>query len=127
MSNISELTPAMRQYRQLKDDLPEDTILLFRMGDFYELFFEDAKTAAPHMDVVLTARGGVPMCGVPHHALRNYIARILEAGLKVAVAEQMEDPRLAKGLVKRDIVQIITPGTLLDDNLLSAAKSNFLL
>ena len=117
----------MRQYRQLKDDLPEDTILLFRMGDFYELFFEDAKTAAPHMDVVLTARGGVPMCGVPHHALRNYIARILEAGLKVAVAEQMEDPRLAKGLVKRDIVQIITPGTLLDDNLLSAAKSNFLL
>ena len=97
------------------------------MGDFYELFFDDAKTAAPHMDVVLTARAGVPMCGVPYHAVRNYIARILEAGLKVAIAEQMEDPKLARGLVKRDITQIITPGTLLDDNLLSAAKSNFLL
>ncbi|NMA42506.1 MAG: DNA mismatch repair protein MutS [Oligosphaeraceae bacterium] len=127
MSNISELTPAMRQYLQLKEGLSADTILLFRMGDFYELFFDDAKTAAPHMDVVLTARAGVPMCGVPYHAVRNYIARILEAGLKVAIAEQMEDPKLARGLVKRDITQIITPGTLLDDNLLSAAKSNFLL
>ena len=127
MAETSGLTPAMRQYMQAKQELSEDTILLFRMGDFYELFFEDARTAAPLMDIVLTARAGVPMCGVPYHAVRTYISRILAGGLKVAIAEQIEDPKLAKGLVKRDITQIITPGTLLDDTLLSAAKSNFLL
>ncbi len=127
MSKYSELTPAMRQYMQAKKDLSSDTILLFRMGDFYELFFDDAKTAAPLMDVVLTARAGIPMCGVPYHALRTYIARILAGGLKVAIAEQVEDPKLAKGLVKREITQVMTPGTLLDDTLLNAGKSNFLL
>lgn len=127
MSKYSELTPAMRQYMQAKKDLSSDTILLFRMGDFYEVFFDDAKTAAPLMDVVLTARAGVPMCGVPYHALRTYIARILAGGLKVAIAEQVEDPKLAKGLVKREITQVMTPGTLLDDTLLNAGKSNFLL
>ncbi|MFA6930369.1 MAG: DNA mismatch repair protein MutS [Lentisphaeria bacterium] len=127
MAVTSELTPAMRQYMQAKKELSSDTILLFRMGDFYELFFEDARTAAPLMDVVLTARAGVPMCGVPYHAVRTYISRILAGGLKVAIAEQMEDPKLAKGLVKRDITQIITPGTLMDDSLLTSAKSNFLL
>jgi DNA mismatch repair protein MutS len=127
MAETPGLTPAMRQYMQMRQGLSEDTILLFRMGDFYELFFEDARTAAPLMDIVLTARGGVPMCGVPYHSVRTYIARILAGGLKVAIAEQIEDPKLAKGLVKRDITQIITPGTLLDDTLLNAAKSNFLL
>ena len=122
----SELTPAMRQYMQAKSELPADTILLFRMGDFYELFFEDAKTAAPLMDVVLTARAGVPMCGVPYHAVKTYVGRILEGGYKVAVAEQMEDPKLAKGLVKRDIIQVITPGTVLEDDLLHSNQSNFL-
>jgi len=116
----------MRQYVQAKQELPEDTILLFRMGDFYELFFEDAKKAAPLMECVLTARAGVPMCGVPYHAVKSYVAKILAGGLKVAIAEQMEDPKLAKGLVKREILQIITPGTVLDDNLLSSGKSNFL-
>ncbi len=127
MTAFPELTPAMRQYMQAKKGLPNDTILLFRMGDFYELFFEDAKIAAPLMEIVLTARAGVPMCGVPHTALRTYIARILAGGLKVAIAEQVEDPKLARGLVKRDITQVITPGTLLDDTLLCSDKSNFLL
>ena len=106
--------------------MPEKTILLFRMGDFYELFFEDAKLAAPIMDVVLTARAGVPMCGVPYHALKSYVARILDAGYKAAIAEQLEDPKLAKGLVKRDITQIITPGTLVEDTMLHGSQSNFL-
>lgn len=109
-----------------KREAPEDAILLFRMGDFYELFFEDAKIAAPVMDVVLTARGGVPMCGVPYHAVQTYVGRLLQGGYKVAVAEQMEDPKLAKGLVKREICQIITPGTVLDDSVLDAGRSNFL-
>jgi DNA mismatch repair protein MutS len=126
MSSPAKLTPAMRQYMDAKRDLAEGTILLFRMGDFYELFFDDAKRAAPMMDVVLTQRAGVPMCGVPHHALRGYVARLLEQGAKVAIAEQMEDPKLAKGLVKRAVTQVITPGTVLDDDVLSATKSNFL-
>jgi len=126
MASDSKLTPAMRQYMQAKKELPEDAILLFRMGDFYELFFEDAKRAAPLMDIVLTQRAGVPMCGVPHHSVRNYITKLLDAGAKVAVAEQMEDPKLAKGLVKRAVTQVITPGTVLDDEVLSATKSNFM-
>jgi DNA mismatch repair protein MutS len=128
MTVSPELTPAMRQYMQLKNTLPENTILFFRMGDFYELFFEDARIAAPYMDIVLTSRSGIPMCGVPHHSVRTYIARVLAADFKVAIAEQMEDPKTARGLVERDIVRIITPGTVLDDDeLLAAAKSNFLL
>ena len=111
---------------EARKTLPEKTILLFRMGDFYELFFEDAKLAAPIMDVVLTARAGVPMCGVPYHALKSYVARILDAGYKAAIAEQLEDPKLAKGLVKRDITQIITPGTLVEDTMLHGSQSNFL-
>ena len=126
MAKTKELTPAMRQYMRVKEGLSDDTILLFRMGDFYEIFFEDAKRAAPLMDIVLTARGGTPMCGVPYHSVRTYIARILEKGFKVAIAEQLEDPRTAKGIVKRDITQVITPGTVMDDTLLSSGKSNFL-
>ena len=126
MSNTPELTPAMRQYMEAKKGLPDKTILLFRMGDFYELFFDDAKTASPVMDVLLTARAGVPMCGVPYHSLQSYVAKLLGAGFKVAVAEQMEDPRNAKGLVKRDVTQIITPGTCMEDNLLAASRSNFI-
>ena len=121
-----QLTPAMRQYMQSKQELPPDTILLFRMGDFYELFFDDAKTAAPVMDVVLTARAGVPMCGVPYHAVQTYVARLLDGGFKVAIAEQMEDPKTAKGLVKRDVIQVITPGTVVEDDLLHAVQPNYL-
>ncbi len=124
--NPNALTPAMRQYMQAKAEIPADAILLFRMGDFYELFFEDARRAAPLMDVVLTARAGVPMCGVPYHALQNYVAMLLNAGAKVAIAEQMEDPKLAKGLVKRAVTKVITPGTVIEENVLQSGRSNFL-
>ncbi|NOY80693.1 MAG: DNA mismatch repair protein MutS [Kiritimatiellaeota bacterium] len=126
MSNTARLTPAMRQYMQAKKETPADAILLFRMGDFYELFFDDAKRAAPLMDVVLTQRAGVPMCGVPYHALETYVARLLEGGVKVAIAEQVEDPKLAKGLVKRAVTRVITPGTVLDGQGLNAGRNNFL-
>jgi len=126
MTTSTTLTPAMRQYMQAKKELSEDTILLFRMGDFYELFFDDAKRGAQLMDIVLTQRGGVPMCGVPYHAIQSYVARMLEQGVKVAIAEQMEDPKLAKGLVKRQVIQVVTPGTVLDDQVLQAGTGHFL-
>jgi DNA mismatch repair protein MutS len=120
------LTPMMRQYREMKDGLPKDVILLFRLGDFYELFFEDAKFAAPILDVTLTKRAGTPMCGIPYHALENYMPRLLEAGIKVAIAEQIEDPRLAKGIVKRKITRVITPGTVTDSCILKPERNNYL-
>ena len=120
------LTPMMKQYRDAKAELPADCILLFRMGDFYELFFEDAVRAAPLLDVVLTKRAGIPMCGVPYHALDTYLPRLLETGVKAAIAEQMEDPRFAKGLVKRQVTRVITPGTVLDGTVLSPRKNNYL-
>ena len=126
MAKNSSLTPAMRQYMQAKREAPADAILLFRMGDFYEVFFDDAKRAAPLMDVVLTKRNSVPMCGVPYHALQTYVSRLLDAGAKVAIAEQTEDPKKAKGLVKRAITRVVTPGTVLDEQVLSATRSNFL-
>ena len=125
-ANSGKLTPAMRQYRDMKGEIPEGAILLFRMGDFYELFFEDAREAAPLMDVVLTKRGGVPMCGVPHHSVQLYVKRLLDQGRKVAIAEQLEDPKQAKGLVKRGITRVVTPGTILEDDSLQASRSNFL-
>ncbi len=116
----------MRQYREMKDGLPKDVILLFRLGDFYELFFEDAKFAAPILDVTLTKRAGTPMCGIPYHALENYMPRLLEAGIKVAIAEQIEDPRLAKGIVKRKVTRVITPGTVTDSCILTPERNNYL-
>ncbi len=124
---MENLTPAMRQYMAAKKEAPEDAILLFRMGDFYELFFEDARIAAPLMDIALTRRNGVPMCGVPYHALQSYTAKLLEQGRKIAIAEQVEDPKQAKGLVRREITRIITPGTVLEeDRLLGSRNPNFL-
>ncbi len=116
----------MRQYREMKGELPKDVLLLFRLGDFYEMFFEDAKFAAPILDVVLTKRTEIPMCGIPYHAVENYLPRLLEAGVKVAIAEQMEDPRFAKGIVKRKITRVITPGTVTDACILAPEKNNFL-
>ncbi len=121
-----ELTPMMRQYRDAKRDIPQDCILLFRMGDFYEIFFDDASKAAPILDVALTKRAGVPMCGVPYHALETYLPRLLASGVKVAIAEQMEDPKLAKGIVKRAITRVITPGTVMDGSILSPGQNNYL-
>ena len=117
-----EETPMMQQYRGIKKDYP-DAILFFRMGDFYEMFNEDAKIASKILQITLTSRNKnqsnpVLMCGIPHHSSNLYITKLLKAGKKVALCEQTEDPKLAKGLVKREVVRIITPGTALDDNML---------
>ena len=121
-----KLTPMMRQYRAAKADIPEDAILLFRLGDFYEMFFEDAVRASAIMELTLTKRQGYPMCGFPYHALDAQLPRLLNAGVKVAIAEQLEDPKLAKGIVKRAITRIITPGTVIDSSMLNPSVSNFL-
>jgi DNA mismatch repair protein MutS len=115
------LTPMLQQYQALRKTLPRDSILFFRLGDFYEMFFDDAKKASAILDITLTGRDGgldsrIPMCGVPYHAAQGYINRLTRAGLKVAVCEQVEDPKLAKGIVRREIVRIITPATNLEDD-----------
>lgn len=121
------LTPMMRQYRAAKAEIPPDAILLFRLGDFYEMFFEDAARASGILELVLTKRAGVPMCGFPFHALDTQLPRLLAAGVKVAIAEQLEDPKLAQGLVKRAVTRIITPGTVVDATALQPERNNFLL
>jgi DNA mismatch repair protein MutS len=120
----------MRQFLQVKQDQP-DGILFFRMGDFYEMFFEDAVIAAKALDLTLTSRDkgkpdAVPMCGLPHHAARAYIARLTEQGFKVVICEQVEDPKTAKGLVKREVVQIVTPGVVVDDEVLDPKTARYL-
>ena len=115
----------MAQYRRIKGELPKDALLLFRLGDFYEMFFEDAQTGAQVLNLALTARNGVPMCGLPFHAANNYIARILKSGRKVAICDQMEDARPGK-LVKREVTQILSPGTHFDERMLVAERNNFL-
>jgi DNA mismatch repair protein MutS len=129
--NETSLTPMMQQYRELKARDP-DALLLFRMGDFYELFGEDAERASALLGIALTSRDrdkgeqAVPMAGFPHPALESYLAKIVQAGLRAAVCEQLEDPRLAKGLVKRDVVRVVTPGTLTDEALLDPRTANYL-
>src|SRR5580658_5402213 len=120
-----QLTPMMAQYRRIKGELPKDAILLFRLGDFYEMFFEDAQAGAQILNLTLTARNGVPMCGLPFHAANGYIGKILRAGRKVAICEQLEDARPGK-LVKREVTQILSPGTHFDERMLTAEKNNFL-
>ncbi|HEV2854832.1 MAG TPA: DNA mismatch repair protein MutS [Thermoanaerobaculia bacterium] len=127
---VTSLTPMMRQYLEVKAR-HSDALLMYRMGDFYEMFFEDARQAAPILEVQLTARqkgteNETPMCGVPHHALEAYLGKLLAAGLKVAICDQVEDPALAKGLVKREVTRIVTPGTLSDPGLLDGKEENFL-
>jgi DNA mismatch repair protein MutS len=120
------LTPAMRQYERFKREHP-DAILLFRMGDFYEMFFDDAKTASRVLGLTLTSRTkGIPMAGFPWHMASSYIQKLIRANFRVAVCEQVEDPKEAKGLVDRDVVQVITPGTVLDENFLESRQANFL-
>jgi DNA mismatch repair protein MutS len=126
-----DLTPMMRQYHTVKQEAP-DALLLFRLGDFYELFFDDAVTASRELEITLTARNKerekpVPMCGVPYHAADGYIARLLRKGYKVAICDQVEAPQKGVKLVKRDITRIITPGTVTDTNVLSPGENNFLL
>ena len=120
------LTPMMKQYLQVKSEAPKDAILLFRLGDFYEMFYDDARKASQILEIVLTKRAGYPMCGIPYHAVDNYLPKLLDAGVKVAIAEQLEDPALAKGIVKRNITRVITPGTVMDSSVLNPRKNNFL-
>jgi len=126
---LTKQTPMQRQYLQLKKQYP-DCILLFRLGDFYEMFNEDAKVASKALDIVLTARGeGVnrwPLCGVPYHAVEGYVAKLLQQGFTVAIADQVEDASQAKGLVKRDVVRVVTPGTILESSMLEDAQNNYL-
>jgi len=128
-SKTDAMTPMMRQYLRMKQVHPE-AILLFRMGDFYEMFYEDAKVASRLLGIALTSREkgekAVPMAGVPHHAVDAYIKRLVDAGYKVAVCDQVEDPAKAKGLVRRDITRLITPGTLTEDALIGSHDHNYL-
>ena len=124
---MSDLTPMFRQYMGMKSEVP-DAILFFRMGDFYEMFFDDAKKASRLLGITLTSRGTlngekVPMCGVPHHSSKSYIAKLIENGCKVAVCEQMEDPQTAKGILKREVIRVVTPGSVLEDGEVDS-KSN---
>jgi len=125
MAGNAQLTPMMAQYRRIKSELPKDALLLFRLGDFYEMFFEDAQTGAQLLNVALTKRGVVPMCGIPFHAANAYIGRLLKAGRKVAICDQMEDARPGQ-LVKREVTQILSPGTHFDERMLKAERNNFL-
>ncbi|MGA7239127.1 MAG: DNA mismatch repair protein MutS [Bryobacteraceae bacterium] len=122
-------TPLMRQYHSVKQQFP-GTLLLFRLGDFYELFFDDAVTAARELEITLTSRskekGAIPMCGVPYHAAEGYISRLLQRGYRVAICEQMEDPKLTKKLVKREVTRVLTPGTAIDANLTRPRENNYL-
>ena len=118
------LTPMMQQYRRLRGSIPADTLLLFRLGDFYELFFEDAKEASGLLNVALTKRNGVPMCGVPYHAAQTYIAKLIKAGRRVAICDQTSEPQPGK-IVSRDITQIVSAGTVSDLDLLEAKRANY--
>src|SRR5215472_12194598 len=123
-------TPLMRQYHSAKQQVP-NALLMFRLGDFYELFFEDAVTAARELEITLTSRNkekgaAIPMCGVPYHAAEGYISRLIQKGYRVAICEQMEDPRFAKKLVKRELTRIVTPGTATDAHLLRSHENNYL-
>ena len=131
---MAELTPMMKQYLKIKEQNP-DSILFFRLGDFYEMFDTDARTASRELDLTLTSRDKdpnkapedrVPMCGIPYHSSDAYIARLIAKGYKVAICEQMEDPATAKGLVDRDIIRVVTPGTVIDAACLDEKSCNFL-
>ena len=127
---MSSLTPMMQQYVDVKKEY-NDALLFFRLGDFYEMFFEDAKVASKELEIALTQRDcgleeKAPMCGVPHHVADIYISRLVDKGYKVAICEQVEDPQLAKGLVKREVVRVVTPGTIMDGNMLDEKSNNFL-
>ncbi|MBR2391140.1 MAG: DNA mismatch repair protein MutS [Clostridia bacterium] len=125
------LSPMMKHYLEMKEKYP-DTILFYRLGDFYEMFFEDAEIVSKELELTLTGKDcglekRAPMCGLPHHAANTYIARLIGAGYKVAICEQLSDPKASKGLVQRDVVQIVTPGTVIENDVLDAKRNNFLM
>ena len=125
------LTPMMQQYLETHEKV-KDAILFFRLGDFYEMFFDDALKASKELEIALTGRDcgldeRAPMCGVPYHAAESYITKLVEKGYKVAICEQMEDPSVAKGIVKREIIRVISPGTISEGKLLESKKNNYLM
>ncbi|MBO7431487.1 MAG: DNA mismatch repair protein MutS [Elusimicrobia bacterium] len=124
--DTNQVTPLMQQYLNIKANYP-DVILFFRLGDFYEMFGDDAIKAHKILEVILTKRQTTPMCGVPYHSVNNYIRKLVKAGFKIAICEQLEDPATVKGIVKRGVVRVITPGTILEDNLLDSKQNNFLM
>src|SRR4029079_11132020 len=132
MTSVSTATPAMRQYLEAKRQY-RDAIVFFRMGDFYEMFYEDALVAARALDLTLTSRSkdaggqGIPMCGVPFHAADGYISRLVKKVFRVAICEQVEDPRKAKGLVRREVVRVVSPGTFTEPGYLDAREPAFLM
>lgn len=125
VNKLEKLTPMMKQYMDIKKNY-KDAILLFRLGDFYEAFFEDAQIISRVLNIVLTKRQNAPMAGIPYHALDNYLKKLVESGYKVAICEQMEDPSQAKGIVRREVTRVITPGTLIEDEMLSS-ENNYLM
>ena len=122
----AELTPMMRQYLAIKREIPPGAILMFRLGDFYEMFGEDAVVASPILGATLTHRGDQPMCGVPYHALNSYLAKLIRAGKTAALCDQVENPKLANGLVRREVTRIVTPGTVTEDGLLDETANNYI-
>ena len=129
--NRAKLSPMMQKYFETKDQYP-GCILFYRLGDFYEMFFDDAITASKALEITLTGKEcgleeRAPMCGVPFHAADNYIDRLVKKGYRVAIAEQMEDPKLAKGLVKREVIRVVTPGTICDNKALDETKNNYIM
>ena len=125
----SKVSPMMAHYLEIKDKYP-DTIIFYRLGDFYEMFFDDAELVSHELELTLTGRNAglserVPMCGVPYHAYETYMQKLLERGYKVAICEQLEDPKQAKGIVDRDVIEVITKGTILD-NMLDEKSNNYL-
>ncbi|WP_228727792.1 DNA mismatch repair protein MutS [Fusibacter ferrireducens] len=128
--NKDKLTPMMRQYFEIKEQY-EDYILFYRLGDFYEMFFDDAVVASKALEITLTGRNcgleeRAPLCGIPYHAMEGYLKKLIEKGFKVAICEQVEDPALAKGIVKREVIRVITPGTVIDPDMLDATENNYI-
>ena len=125
------MTPMMQQYMETKSQYP-DCILFYRLGDFYEMFFDDALTASKELEITLTGKNcgmeeRAPMCGVPYHAVDGYLTKLVSKGYKVAICEQVEDPKQAKGIVKREVVRIVTPGTILDAAAIDESKNNYIM
>ena len=128
---MAEFSPMMQRYLETKEEY-KDCILFYRLGDFYEMFFDDAITASRELELTLTGKDcgqeeRAPMCGVPHHAAEIYVSRLINKGYKVAICEQLEDPKKAKGIVKRGVIRVVTPGTLVDSNMLEERKNNYIM
>ena len=118
-------TPMLEQYLKVREEYKE-CVLFYRLGDFYEMFYDDAEKISKELELTLTSRAGVPMCGVPYHSVEQYIKRLIDKGYKVAICEQMEDPALAKGLVERGVIRVVTPGTLYEDSMLDEGRNNYI-